>query len=98
MAIQDKRGFADTLAGDIAKLEIALEEEPWLKNDFQAVIDPEGYVHLFDLTRPCVGSICSNEGAGILNGLRSLVLAVSGTEKVEGNELVKSCVPDGTFH
>ncbi|EJK64377.1 hypothetical protein THAOC_14893 [Thalassiosira oceanica] len=58
LAIQDRRGFADTLAGDIAKLEIALEKEPWLKNDFQVIIDTGGFVHLFDLTRPCVGSVC----------------------------------------
>ena len=74
LAIQDRTGFADTLERDIAKFKIALEKEPWLMNDFQAIIDPEGYVHLFDLTRPCLGSICANKTSveifEILNGLR----------------------------
>ncbi|EJK73587.1 hypothetical protein THAOC_04778 [Thalassiosira oceanica] len=107
--IQDRRGFANTLTGDVAKLEIALEERLWLKNDFQVIIDLDGNVHLIDLTRPCVGTICSSDEGSkkarmqhqikvrrILNGLRSLSSAVSETENADERVLVKLCSPGGT--
>ena len=106
MAIRDRRGFADTLTGDISKLGIALEEELWLKNDLQVIIDPEGYVHVIDLTSPCVGSTCTKtrftlsaaekmyhrQRIGfVLNALRSLIPAITDGENADENELVRSC-------
>ncbi|EJK54608.1 hypothetical protein THAOC_25747 [Thalassiosira oceanica] len=108
LAVQDRRGFAHTLTRDIARLEIALEKELWLKNDFQVIIDSDGWVHMIDLTSPCVGSICSkrlstlstrekwfhHQKVGFIsNGLRALVSTISEAENIDENELVKACDP-----
>ena len=105
------QGFADTLTGDVVRLEIALEGELWLKNDLQALIDTESYVHIIDLKSPVglynmmsttmaslVGSQSESQEnrhhqwvGSILNGLRSVVLAISDGENIDDVELVKSC-------
>ena len=96
MAILDRNGFADTLTGDIAKLETALEGEPWLRKDLQVIIDPKGHVHVIDLSAPCGGASCTNSNstsakrkvASIASSLRSFASAVSESEKVDKHQCI----------
>ncbi|EJK67909.1 hypothetical protein THAOC_10985, partial [Thalassiosira oceanica] len=90
--IQDRRGFANTLTGDVAKLEIALEERLWLKNDFQVIIDPNGRQGGPKWAK----TQHQKKVRRVLNSLRSLSSAVSETENADESVLVKLCSPGGT--
>ena len=102
LAIQDRRGFAETLAGDIAKLEIALQKEPWLMGDFQVIVDPDGHVNIIDLTRKFKDSTWKKRHhqqwlERIVNSLKSIVSAIS-AENIDEDELVESCPPVWWHH